>query len=86
MALYSHDPPQPQDKPRLFASIHLPPKEDSSKQLGELVINYSRGFRGSLTPEVPECYAKIQCKPKNENVLLWSNGNGGGRSGGVKDK
>ena len=86
MTLYSHDPPQPLDKLRLFGSIHLPPKEDSSKQLGELVINYSRGFRGSLTPEVPECYAKIQCKPKIENVLLWSNGNGGGRSGGVTDK
>jgi hypothetical protein len=59
MALYSHGPPQPQDKLRLFVSVHLPPKEDSSKQLGELVINYSRGFRGSLTPEVPECYVNL---------------------------
>jgi hypothetical protein len=49
MALYSHDLSPPQDKLRLFGSIHLPPKEDSSKQLGELVINYSRGFRGCLT-------------------------------------
>jgi hypothetical protein len=86
MALYSHGPPQPQDKLRLLGSMHLPPKEASSKQLGELVINYSRGFRGSLTPEVPECYAKIQCEPNIENVLLWSNGNGGDRSGGMKDK
>jgi hypothetical protein len=40
------------------------------KHLGELLLNYPRAFRGFSTPEVPECYAKIQSDFKIENVLL----------------
>lgn len=71
MALYSQGLFPPQDKLRLFPSMYvlcmgIRPK----KHLGELVLDYLRTFRGSLTPEVPERYAKIQSELKTQNVLF----------------